>query len=457
MFRDGVELSAEQLPAQVAAATGRRVPSEEEELVFEDGRRVHMILGAEPLLDANGRPRGSVTAGIDITALKHAEQQLRESEERFRTLASNAQDSITRFDREGRYVYVNPVASRLLGLPDEAILGKTVEELGRNVGTERWESHVREVFHSGAPQRFDRKSVDERWYDVNLIPEFRGADVVTVLSIARDITERKRAEEALRDANARLVEVDQRKNEFLAVLSHELRNPLTPIRYSLHILERAAPGSERRSAPRRSSTGRPASWCAWWTTCSTSHASRATRSSSSAGSWTSTTSFGAPSRTIASLFDEKGITVEATFAPEPLPINGDEARLAQVVGNLLQNAAKFTPAGGRVSVATGMVASRTRVGLRVIDTGAGIEPAMLRRLFQPFMQADVTLDRSKGGLGLGLALVKGLVEMHGGEVCAHSDGPGKGAEFVVELPLDVAAAARGRVSSGNAAHRAGAC
>ena len=138
-----------------------------------------------------------------------------------------------------------------------------------------------------------------------------------------------------------------------------------------------------------------------------------------------------------------------TFAAERLPVNGDAERLAQMIGNLLQNAAKFTPAGGRVVVSTAAATSRGRATLRVVDTGAGMEPAMLRRLFQPFMQAEATLDRSKGGLGLGLALVKGLVEMHGGEVCAHSDGPGKGAEFVVELPLDVTAAAE----AGSAAAR----
>jgi signal transduction histidine kinase len=120
-------------------------------------------------------------------------------------------------------------------------------------------------------------------------------------------------------------------------------------------------------------------------------------------------------------------------------VNGDGERLAQAVGNLLQNAAKFTPAGGRVRVSTAAVPAG-RATLRVIDTGVGIGEAMLRRLFEPFIQADATLDRSQGGLGLGLALVKGLVEMHDGQVSAHSDGPGKGAEFVIELPLDETAA-----------------
>jgi two-component system CheB/CheR fusion protein len=141
-----------------------------------------------------------------------------------------------------------------------------------------------------------------------------------------------------------------------------------------------------------------------------------------------------------SLFEAKGISIETALTAQRLPMSGDAARLAQMVGNLLHNAAKFTPAGGRVAVSTAAAPSRGRATLRVSDNGVGIEPAMLSRLFQPFMQAEATLDRSKGGLGLGLALVKGLVEMHGGDVCAHSDGPGKGAEFVVELPLEATAA-----------------
>ena len=136
-----------------------------------------------------------------------------------------------------------------------------------------------------------------------------------------------------------------------------------------------------------------------------------------------------------SLFENRGISLNVLVAPEMLTIEGDEPRLSQVVGNLLSNAAKFTSSGGQVTVATAKPAGRRRAQLRIVDTGAGIDSDMLKRLFQPFMQADVTLDRSKGGLGLGLALVKSLIEMHGGEVCAHSDGLGKGAEFVIELPL----------------------
>ena len=122
-------------------------------------------------------------------------------------------------------------------------------------------------------------------------------------------------------------------------------------------------------------------------------------------------------------------------------MSADWNRLAQVVGNLLQNAAKFTGRGGAPASPFTPMRRTSRAVIQVADTGVGMAPEMVSRLFEPFTQADSTLDRSKGGLGLGLALVKGLVELHGGDVAAHSAGLGKGAEFVVRLPLAMAEAA----------------
>ena len=247
--------------------------------------------------------------------------------------------------------------------------------------------------------------------------------------------ERTSMEEALRAANAQLLEADQRKNDFLAVLSHELRNPLAPIRNSLFVLDRADPQSEQAKRARAiidRQTGQMARLVddLLDVTRITHNKIQLQRVPLDLNDLVRSTV-----EDHRSLLEGKGILVEVSLASERLPVDGDQARLAQIVGNLLHNAAKYTPAGARVTVATAAIPSRRRAGIRVIDTGVGLEPEVLHRLFQPFMQAEATLDRSKGGLGLGLALVKGLVELHGGEVCAHSDGPGKGAEFIVELPL----------------------
>ncbi|HTP29411.1 MAG TPA: ATP-binding protein, partial [Anaeromyxobacteraceae bacterium] len=146
-----------------------------------------------------------------------------------------------------------------------------------------------------------------------------------------------------------------------------------------------------------------------------------------------------------SLFERAGIQLDFQPAlPAPVFVDADWARLAQMVDNLLQNAAKFTNRGGRVSVSIASEREARRAVIRVVDNGIGISPQTLARLFQPFVQADSSLDRSIGGLGLGLALVKGLVELHGGTVRAESDGLGKGAQFVMELPLAAALEASSR-------------
>ncbi len=261
------------------------------------------------------------------------------------------------------------------------------------------------------------------------------ADISYAITALEHERERTQAEESLRAANARLLAADQHKNEFLAVLSHELRNPLAPIRNSLFVLDRASPDSEQAKHAREI-IGRQVDQMSRLVddlldvtriSHSKIHLQRVPLDLNDLVRSTV--------EDHRSLLEGKGIVVETSLAAEGLPVEGDRARLAQIVGNLLHNATKYTPTGQRVRVETKAIPARRRAGIRVVDTGVGIEPALLGRLFDPFMQVGATLDRSQGGLGLGLALVKGLVELHGGEVCAHSDGLGKGAEFIVELPL----------------------
>jgi signal transduction histidine kinase len=141
-------------------------------------------------------------------------------------------------------------------------------------------------------------------------------------------------------------------------------------------------------------------------------------------------------------FDDAGVTLTAELPGDPVWTTGDRTRLTQAVGNLLANALKFTDRGGTVAVRLSVEAARRAATLTVADTGVGIDPQFLPRVFEAFMQADRSLERTRGGLGLGLALVKGIVELHGGSVRAASGGTGRGAVFAVELPLlDLAPAA----------------
>jgi two-component system CheB/CheR fusion protein len=243
-----------------------------------------------------------------------------------------------------------------------------------------------------------------------------------------------RADEALRAANAQLADTDRRRTEFLAVLSHELRNPLTPVRNSLYILRRTSPGGDQARRAQavldrqvthltrlvddlldvtRISHGKV-------------HLQRERLDLNEV-----------VKRTVedhASTFAAAGLRLELEAHSEPIWASGDRTRLGQVIGNLLQNSAKFTPMGGQVVVSVLLRPGGALVLVR--DTGAGIAPEVLPRLFEPFSQADMALDRSKGGLGLGLALVKGMVELHGGSVAGESNGVGQGATFTIQLPLE---------------------
>jgi signal transduction histidine kinase len=239
----------------------------------------------------------------------------------------------------------------------------------------------------------------------------------------------------LREANAQLLEADRRKDEFLATLSHELRNPLAPIKNCLYILERAEPGGDQAKRA-RSVIERQVN-----------HLSRLVDDLVDVARIAQGQILLRMERLELvqlvrravedhrSLFSRAGIELAVHCAPGEVWLNGDWTRLTQVVGNLLQNAAKFTPPGGSVIVAVAP-GDGARAAMRVRDTGSGIDPKILPRLFRPFSQAEATLDRRHGGLGLGLALVKNLVEMHGGTVSAASEGLGRGAEFTVELPVE---------------------
>jgi len=235
-----------------------------------------------------------------------------------------------------------------------------------------------------------------------------------------------------------LEESDRRKDQFIGMLSHELRNPLAPICNSLYILERAAPDGEQSLRAKtvigrqvshltrlvddlldvtRISRGKIQLQQELLDVCDVAH--RAVEDHRS-------------------IFAKNGLELELELPERSLWINGDRTRVAQIIGNLLHNSAKFTERGGKATVVVEEGTALKEALLRVRDTGIGITADMVPRIFEAFAQADTTLDRSKGGLGLGLALVKGLVEMHGGTVSVESDGLGKGAEFTVRFPLEAA-------------------
>jgi two-component system CheB/CheR fusion protein len=255
---------------------------------------------------------------------------------------------------------------------------------------------------------------------------------IALACISSDLTDRKRLEEALRQRAEELAEDARRKDEFLAVLAHELRNPLAPVRNALQVMRLGSHDAglvEQMRAMAERQVG-------YMTRLVDDLLDLSRISRGLLRLLKEPLDVAQPvqqAEGVQPLVRERGVTLSVSLPAGPVYVEADPTRLQQVVGNLLSNAAKYTDPGGTI-----LLTARQEAGelvLRVRDTGIGIAPDMLPCIFDRFVQAERRLDRSQGGLGIGLTLVRRLVEMHGGSVTAHSEGPGKGSEFVVRLPV----------------------
>ena len=278
----------------------------------------------------------------------------------------------------------------------------------------------------------------------------RHGRVVGASKVGRDITARKRAAEEAQAAqklltesrdelqrlNAELSEADRRKDEFLAVLAHELRNPLAPIRNAVHYLGlKASPDPALRNA--RDIIDRQVRHLVRLvddlldiSRISSGKIGLRKERVSLALIVTNAVEASRPA------IESENHQLTVTLPAEPVYLDADLTRLAQVLQNLLNNAAKYTAPGGKIGLHAEF--DGHSVAIRVVDTGIGIPREMLPRVFDLFTQVDRSIERSSGGLGIGLTLVQRLVELHGGTVEARSDGPDKGSEFIVRLPASVA-------------------
>ena len=373
-----------------------------------------------------------------ISARERAEQAARHHAAELEAAFAAMTHGIMVYDAAGSMVSANAAARALYDIDP---IGVDIETLAKHLSSRRLDGRpiLREEMPTSRAlkgeqvlsERFvlTRSDGQEMVVSFSSAPLQLGGQAIGAVTVCTDITDLIRTQEALREA-------DRRKDEFLGVLSHELRNPLAPIRNSLFILDRAPPGGDqarRAQAVIDRQVG--------YLTRLVDDLLDVTRIARDKiqlqrESLDLTNLVRRTIEDYRSLFEKSEVHIETALPAQRIAVNADRTRLAQIVGNLLQNAAKFTDRGGRtqVSVAVDEVAGRAII--RIANTGAGIPPKLLPHLFQPFTQADETMDRSKGGLGLGLALVKGLVDLHGGDISAHSEGIGKGAEFIVRLPLD---------------------
>ncbi|HSD89052.1 MAG TPA: ATP-binding protein, partial [Kofleriaceae bacterium] len=380
---------------------------------------------------------------IDVTAHKRTEQALRESEHRLSEAMQIGRMGWLDWDLVTNEMRWSPETYRLFGHEPGGGFSPTIETTVGMVPEEDLpvvRARLDAVIEGTRPYDIVHRVVrgDGTVIHVHAMGEVMRDDhgkPLRMLGTVVDVTERKRVEDELR-------EVDRRRSEFLGVLSHELRNPLAVIGMGVRAIDRAAlqDGPSRRaiSAIERQ----------------TQHLTRlvddlldVTRVSSGK------INLQRGRVDLAQLVhdtiqDHHGLlaahTVTMQLPDAPVWTDGDSTRLAQVLGNLLSNAVKFTPAGGRISVSLAVVSGRAVI--EVVDSGVGIDDESLRRLFTPFVQAARSADRSRAGLGLGLALVKTLVEKHGGDVRVRSAGPGQGASLMITLPLtEVAPAEKRRV------------
>jgi CheY-like chemotaxis protein len=270
-------------------------------------------------------------------------------------------------------------------------------------------------------------------YKVLTLTDSNGA-AVGFATVSQDITERRRLEDDLRRLASDLSEADRRKDEFLATLAHELRNPLAPLRNALQVMRLTPDEAAREQA--RSLMERQIGQMVRLVD-DLLDVSRITKGKLELRKEAIALSAALESavETSRPLIDHMGHDLTVSLPDHPIVVQADLTRLAQVVANLLNNSAKYMDRGGRIWLRAERQGSDAVVTVR--DAGIGIAPDQLPHLFQMFTQVEHSLERSQGGLGIGLTLVKRLVEMHGGSIEAKSEGPGKGAEFVVRLPVVV--------------------
>lgn len=374
----------------------------------------------------------------DITERKWAETALRESEARFRAMAETVPDFLFTSDANGLVNYISPRFYEYTGLSPDSKSADWVaaihpHDLNRTIS--RWQDSVRsgETFQS--KYRLLSAEGSYQWFQVRARPIHDNEKRVTKwFGACSDIDELVRVQDALEEA-------DRRKNEFLAMLAHELRNPLAPIRNAVQVM-----GLLNLTDPRLL-------WVKSMIDRQLKHlvhlvddlldVSRITR-----GKITLKSESVALSQLIAraieateAMFVAQQHELSIACPDEAVLLRGDAVRLVQIFTNLLNNAAKYTPHGGRISFQA--IADEQEVIFSVKDTGVGIPPELLPHVFDLFTQADRSLDRSQGGLGIGLTLVRKMVEMHGGSIEALSAGPGQGSEFVVRLPRANAATTKG--------------
>lgn len=360
----------------------------------------------------------------------------------YETILSNTPDLVYVFGLDHRFTYANAALLTMWGKTWDEAIGKNCLELGYP----EWHAamhdrEIDEVIATKQPIRgevpFDG-TVGRRMYEYIFVPVIGATgEVEAVAGTTRDVTERRRAEDTLRESEQRLTDANRVKDEFLAILSHELRTPLNAVLGWAHMLRAGtiAPEVQRRALEALERNAKLQAQLVDDLLDVSRIMSGKLRIDNAAVDLAAVVADAVDAVRSAAAAKQLPIAVRVDSDAQVI-VTGDEHRLAQIASNLLANAVKFTPAGGHIDVELRHDAASAEMIMR--DTGEGIDPAFLPHVFDRFRQADSARSRKHGGLGLGLAIARHLAEAHGGTIEARSDGLGKGATFVVRLPGRIA-------------------
>ena len=431
---DGAPFPADECAVLQVRQDGSALRNHQDFFVRKDGTRFPVACSSAPII-SDGSLAGLVVVFRDVTRQKQAQQELRESERRYRALADSMPQIVWAARPDGALDYYNRRWYEFTGLPEgqigDASWTPIVHPDDLPTTMDSWYAAVRSGDPFQIECRFkDRATGGYRWHLGRALPVRDDAGrIERWFGTCTDIDDQKRLEQGLREANTA-------KDQFLAMLAHELRNPLAPLLSTLYVLGQDDAIRQAHGA----SLGRMERQLR--------RLNRMVEDLLEA----SRVVFGRArlrperldlARLVRAVVEDRrplleraGVGLTLAAPATPLWVQGDPDRLAQVLDNLLDNETRFVDRGGRVDV--GLTADRCadEAVLTLTDDGIGIAPEMLDRLFDVFAQADQSLDRKRGGLGLGLAVVKGLVEQHGGTIQAASEGLGKGAVFTMRLPLE---------------------
>ncbi len=407
-------------------------------LVARDGREIPVEDTAAPIRGADGDVGGAVLVFRDVTESRRAI----EARLHLAAIVESSDDAIIGQDLEGTITSWNRGAERLYGYTAGEAVGRSLSLLVPPDHPNEVPSILERIRRGENIEHFETVRVrkDGGNVDVSLtISPIRNSEgkVTGASKIARDITARK--------------EEDRRKNEFLALLAHELRNPLAPIRNGLQVL-RLASSDPKAAEQARGMMERQLQHLVRLVD-DLLDVSRVSRGKLQLRKERITLSAVVDHalEVCGALVKEREHELTVSLPPEPVYLDADKTRLAQAVCNLLSNAVKYSDPGSPIRLNAAREGDEAVIAVR--DFGVGIPPQMLPRVFDLFWQVDRTLEKSQGGLGVGLTIVKRLVEMHGGTVEARSDGPGTGSEFVIRLPVAHPAAGAGSPDGGDAASR----